>query len=365
MEALYITHKSLRPSILERNVGLAGKTCGSGGSAWHWSARLIGRAMNTASSIRSSQLLLPGFWRCLLMCVVGLITVLPANAQFNIYHPFPDSNAVWGMTAGCTDWNCGTYQYVQDYMAGDTVIDGNTYKVIGQSVSIVYGSCSCGFPPGDLGEGFLREDTAARKVYWRFPGSTVDTLLYDFTLELGDTLHGLYGNTGLCSEAIFTVQSIDSILVGGSYRKRINFLPDPSSPPSIIEGVGSTTGLTTCYSIPASYGIRLECFTVGDSLIYSSPFAPDLLACGNLPTGIRDETGFTGRKIAFQPNPTSGIVKLVCHFNLPPLDLLIYDVTGKAVFRSRITQEQSLIDLTIGERHIHGTFVPRRCVDPI
>jgi hypothetical protein len=263
------------------------------------------------------------------------------------------------MGAGCTDLNCGTYRYVQDYITGDTVIDGSAYKIIGQSVSVDYEDCNC-IIPEDLGEGFLREDTAARKVYWRFPSLTTDTLLYDFTLELGDTLRGLYGSSGMCSSTVFTVQSIDSVPVGSSYRKRINFSNiafDPCNPTSIIEGVGSTTGLTTCYAIPNSFAIRLECFTIGDSLLYSAPCAPALLSCGNLPSGVSGGAWLADKLIAFHPNPTAGIIQLVYHFNQSPLDLLICDVTGKAVFRSHITQEQSPIDITSLGKGIYMALV--------
>lgn len=273
------------------------------------------------------------------------------KAQVNVYHPLPDSNAVWGMMAWCSDWNCGTYRYVQYYMAGDTVIDGATYKIIGQSVSVDYeGGCTCQVPE-DLGEGYLREDTAARKVYWRIPGSDTDTLLYDFTLEPGDTLNGLAGNTDMCGSFVFTVQSIDSILEGSSYRKRINFFADPCNPFSIIEGLGSTAGLTACYiPAPASAGIQLHCVTVEDSVLYTAPCAPSLLTCGELETGVLEGMGPAGGPITLQPNPTTGMVKLVGHFDHSPLDLLICDVAGKAVYRSRLFQGKSTIDIsTLGK----------------
>jgi len=236
------------------------------------------------------------------------------------------------MMAWCSDWNCGTYRYVQYYMAGDTVIDGTTYKIIGQSVSSEYGSCSCGIP-GDVGEGFLREDTMAHKVYWRFPGASSDTLLYDFTLELGDTLRGLYGNTGLCSQAIFTVQSIDSVLVGSSYRKRINFSDidiDPCNPTSIIEGVGATTGLTSCYATPASFGISLRCFTVGDSLLYSAPCGSDLVACGDIPLGIAAASHSANVLFSISPNPSAAL------FHLPQAaeNITLFNAMGQFLFRT-------------------------------
>ncbi|MGB3870202.1 MAG: T9SS type A sorting domain-containing protein [Flavobacteriales bacterium] len=269
--------------------------------------------------------------RPLLIAVLPFLSWSWATAQTSVYHPFPDSNAVWGMIAGCTDWNCGTYRYVQYYMAGDTVIDGNGYKIIDQSVSSDYESCSCGIP-GDVGEGFLRENLVTRKVYWRFPGSTADTLLYDFTLELGDTLRGLYGNTGLCSQAIFTVQSIDSVLVGSGYRRRVNFSDidiAPCNPTSIIEGVGATTGLTSCYAGPTSFGIRLECFTVGDSLFYSALCGPDLAACGELPLGIAANGQSRKPDVAALPNPSIGLF----HFGQAVEQIIVYNAQGKLLFQ--------------------------------
>ncbi len=45
-----------------------------------------------------------------------------------------------------------------------------------------------------------------------------------------------------------------------------------------------------------------------------------------------------------------GMVKLVGHFDHSPLDLLICDVAGKAVYRSRLFQGKSTIDIsTLGK----------------
>lgn len=275
----------------------------------------------------------PPLWQAV-VCLGLLILLRPgiAYGQFNVYHPFPDSNAVWGMMAWCTDWNCGTYRYMQDYMAGDTAIDGTAYKIINQNVSPDYEGCTCTIPE-DLGPGFLREDTVARKVYWRFPGSTSDTLLYDFTLEVGDTLGGLYGNTGLCNEAVYTVQSIDSVLVGSSYHKRINFTSidqDPCNPTSIIEGVGATTGLTSCYVTGASFGISLRCFTVGGSLLYLAPCGGDNLACGDLPSGILGEP-FTTLPLRATPNPSTGLF----HLGQAAERITVFNAMGRLLFRTQ------------------------------
>lgn len=270
---------------------------------------------------------------------IAFVAVWPFSfsfAQTSVYHPFPDSNAVWGMTAGCTDWNCGIYRYVQNYYSGDSIIDGNLYKIIQEELSMEFGGCGCGIPE-DIGSGYLREDTAAHKVYWRIPGMGSDTLLYDFTLAIGDTLRGLYGNSGLCAESIFIVQTIDSVQVGSSYRKRINFSNidlDPCNSTSIIEGVGSTTGLTACYATPASFGMLLTCFRVDGELLYTAPCGvPDPVACGELPLSIMGaHPKATTPTVVIHPNPSPGIFTLQLFTGHATLkELQLFTLQGRAV----------------------------------
>ncbi len=261
------------------------------------------------------------------LLVAAICILMPrTKAQFNVYHPFPDSNAVWGMGAGCIDNNCGTAEYVQDAYAGDTLIDGFTYKRIEHEVLVTAGGCC--FPPEGMGMGFLREDVSARKVYWRSPWITSDTLLYNFNLNTGDTLDGYFG---YCNQG-WTVQSVDSILVGSSYRKRINFdTSETCGPFSFIEGVGSNIGLTICYYGHFEMGARLECFSVGGDILYTAPCGnPDLVACGKLPVNIPGVPN-TWKELAATPNPSSG------HYTLsaivPPFTISVYSATGKQVWQ--------------------------------
>jgi len=232
------------------------------------------------------------------------------------------------MGAGCNiDWGCFSGQLIQEYYTGDTLIDGLAYKIIHEAVSPVSSGC-CSVPLG-IGPGYLRDDTAAHKVYWRIPGTSSDSLLYDFTLEEGDTLRGLYANTGLCAEGVVTVISIDSVQVGNSYRRRLNLLNDPCFGPSIIEGIGSTTGLTSCYFMNKSFGIILNCFTVNGELMYEKPCgAPDLLACGNLPLEIVPITTAPAQKLTINPNPSTG------HFYLGQAvrQVTVYSAQGRLLF---------------------------------
>lgn len=279
-------------------------------------------------------------WRvlshALLVALPSIFSCSLASAQTSVYHPFPDSNAVWGMVSGCSDMiqQCSNSMYIQYNFAGDTSIEGNTYKVVHEVVGQDPGGC-CG-PPEDLGPGFLRDDTAARKVYWRIPGMNADTLLFDFTLELGDTLGGLYGNTGLCVGAVITVQSIDSVLVGVSFRKRINFsATDPCQQTSIIEGVGSTNGLTACYATPNTFSILLMCFTVNGELLYMSPCGePDMQACGEFPSSIAGPSPVFKPVGHVTPNPSIGLF----HLGRVAQEISVYNVQGTLLFRTYGTE---------------------------
>jgi len=280
-----------------------------------------------------------------LICSTLWLTPQQASAQFNVYHPFPDSGAVWGMSTGCLGGQCGDWGYIQNYMAGDTMINGNYYKKI-QETYLAMTNNGCCLPPFIPGQGYLREDTAARKVYWRNMQWDVDSLLYDFTLDVGDTLMGYLAS---CSPTTHIVVSIDSMLVGPNYRRKINF--DTTSACIhyyIIEGVGSSVGFTACRSdIFLEEGISLKCFTVGGDLLYSAPCdTSDLVPCGVLPNSVGDATLFLRNGVRVSPNPASIQVKVeLDQENIPAL-ISIFDMFGNELMREPATAEQVMIDVS-------------------
>jgi len=163
------------------------------------------------------------------------------------YYAFPDSNAVWRVdwgTSTCLSFTLPDAQY-QYVITGDTVIGPETYQKIERS-----GICTlCCMPPLTVAHpdnrymGALRQDTLLRHVYYLPSDSTTEYLLYDFSLSLGDTVKG-YLSDATFSGCIAIVDSIDSVLIDGSYRRRI--MTSGCGAASIIifiEGIGSTYGL--------------------------------------------------------------------------------------------------------------------------
>lgn len=277
-------------------------------------------------------------------------------AQTNVYHPFPDSNAVWGMSSGCVDMvnQCGNYMYVKLYYAGDTIIDGYSYKMIYQGVGPQTNSSCCGI--SSPGYGFLRQDTAARKVYWRDQWMSSDTLLYDFTLNVGDTLIGFLN----CDTSPpLTVNSVDSILVGASYRKRINFKSTDVCADyfSIIEGIGGTTGLgIPLCTAPFQNGTMLECFTVNGNLIYTSspPCSLDTIPCGTSLVGFDDSWyNQPKKKLSIFPNPSIENIILECQEIYLPLHVSVCNMLGRKLLEKEINTEHSEIDISSFSKGIY------------
>jgi hypothetical protein len=274
-----------------------------------------------------------------------LLTI--CNAQVSVYHPFPDSNAIWGMSSGCTDVNCGDYAYIKNYYGGDTIIDGINYKkVIREILLLTNGNC-CILPEG-LSPGFLRQDTVSKKVYWRNQWMNSDTLLYDFTLNVGDTLNGFLQEP--YTSPPLTVVSIDSILVGESYRKRINIDTNTTEPQlnySIIEGLGSTDGFVAPHVNYMGSGIILSCFSEKGLVLYTHSINPDTIPCGTLPVAIEELLLKTKESVTIFPNPSNGRITLKCQPFALPFKIAIYDMVGRKHLEKEINNEYSEVDISL------------------
>ncbi len=186
------------------------------------------------------------------------------RAQTNIYHAFPDSNAYWSETSWFVTFPsfCHVINIQTIYIFGDTILGTNTYHKIFKYGYISSTNCpSQGNYYTKYYLGALRQDTIQKKVYYYPSTSSNEELLYDFNLTIGDTLPISF-NMGQQD----TVYSIDSVLIGNSYRKRFilksinNTFPPPDTSYAIIEGVGSTFGLLSTMDISSESGSVLICF---------------------------------------------------------------------------------------------------------
>ncbi|MCX6270515.1 MAG: T9SS type A sorting domain-containing protein [Bacteroidetes bacterium] len=171
-----------------------------------------------------------------------LFSSVLAKGQISVYHPFPEANAAWYVTSGGWEPEAGQCYDRCYYLSGDTSIGSVNYHKIwffGWNGLPNFNSHLCDFWSYSSTPCYclaFRQDTLLRKVYIIPAGDTVENVLYDFSLNVGDTLHtyNCYGSG--------YVSAIDSILVGTQYRKQF-VINESSLQGFIVEGIGSKSGL--------------------------------------------------------------------------------------------------------------------------
>ena len=277
------------------------------------------------------------------------------SAQFNTYHPFPDSNAYWNETV--TDGSCGTgvdlRRYVFD-ISGDTITNGYTYHKVYRTWGYWSNSCSTPYQLWLYYRAFYagyRTDTMKR-VYacCVYNGSPHDSLLYDFNLKVGDTLTQYtsrpQGGLWPC-----TVHSIDSVFIGSNYRKRFNIAiagdTNPMHVPSVVEGVGSTQGLFEYMEVPFESGTSLDCFTQ-NTITWKPPYGNPYGNCGLYYAGVSAVVALK-EGISVYPNPSTGKFTLQAKSEkLRAKSVVVYNVLGLRVLTEilRSTQDDKVMDLS-------------------
>lgn len=164
-------------------------------------------------------------------------------ASFTIQAQTIDPSSEWRADYSKVDvgseWYC-TNEYYRDFIDGDTIFNSKEYYKIYHSGYIYQGWC--GYPGSYYYydhslHGYLREENDKWYIFYQ----NQDMLMFDFTLETGDTLKGF--QTLYCPYDI-TVYSVDSIIIDGDYKKRLQLrCGGLINAAYLIEGIGSTTGL--------------------------------------------------------------------------------------------------------------------------
>lgn len=254
------------------------------------------------------------------------------------YVPFPDSNVIWidhdEFQYGATNTNVCSKRQLE--LSGDTIIDSNRYVKVNQIVeewSHDFGFlCTRGTYTKNSGVfGYFRNDSINKKVWVRFPQSSADQTLYDFDLNLGDTLDSSAFHQNYLLGELY-VDSIDTVFIADRYRKRF-WLVDKwhdsiqhHSQPTIelIEGIGSNRGfyLLTPAHFP-NYKSSLSCVIMNSYTVY-----PDSLASCQLITGT-PKLSKNQSKLEIYPNPSDGSILLSTGLTLQSIE--VYNLQGQKV----------------------------------
>ncbi len=175
---------------------------------------------------------------------VLLLLILTASitAYTQSYYPLIRPALVWQILDGDGSQICQLSGGGSFYFQGDTIISGYQYKII-REYSIIPVNTGPFCPPfmvdgssSTIGGPFIREDTTAKKVFVYDQNSNSDVLLYDFNLNVGDTLNSTYAGQG----SILIVDSVKTIVLLNGDLRKIFYLNNNEY---YIESIGGSQGL--------------------------------------------------------------------------------------------------------------------------
>ena len=224
------------------------------------------------------------------------------------YYPFPTITAKWNIRVIQGFLDPGAVFPI--IMEGDTIINTITYKKL-FLYNQVYGG--------------IREEN--KVIYFYRLEYEAEYPLYDFTKEVGDTIHGVYDDiySYLDDPESFhsmIVMNIDSLLLtDGNYHKRFQVVASYfGSQAYWIEGVGSPDNVISpgWNSSSVSGTHHLDCLVGDGDLVY-----------GTCVSSISENS--QKEFIQIYPNPFSDFTNISSKKYLKNATLRIYNTTGKLV----------------------------------
>lgn len=271
-----------------------------------------------------------------------LLTILSSSvfgqSAPNVYHRFEDSS-VWRVDYEYHNpyqFPCYINYSFQYYFDGDTTINSLLHKKLYRS-SVQTDTLSCPDLSGLWADapisgymGALLEDSVANKTYFVFENSSVDSLLFDYNMVLGDTLRGCLPHSFIYSDTV-TVTSVDSVEVNGDYRKRWGFSPVNlpwNVEPIIIQGVGCNMGLfdpINTYAIDFTERY-LICYLEDEEVVFSTSHN-SIQGCSLVNVSDIPEVSI----LSAYPNPTTGQVHISLSSLESSLTIRVFNCLGELV----------------------------------
>ncbi|NQU87509.1 MAG: T9SS type A sorting domain-containing protein [Mariniphaga sp.] len=273
------------------------------------------------------------------LITIGLLSsTFYITAQKYKYVPFPDSNAVWSeiywkpLGEPPPWWEYNKFALFNE----DTVINGIVYHKLfhTHASEITRKNSEC---IGGIREDSLKRVFASRSLFNLVP-EIKEVLIYDFSLNEGDTLYTNYADS-ICTNSFLNeyevVNSIDTILLYNSYRK-VYTLDNPNQT-IWIEGIGCVQGLLTCWPDWPTNQMKNElvCMHQNDTLMYfnTGMFYASFDDC--VPQFVKDGIALLpNTEVKIYPNPATGGT-----INFEGLDfetLELFDLNGKLIREERI-----------------------------
>lgn len=276
------------------------------------------------------------------MVIIGiLLSIIPEYifSQEYEYVSFPKTSAIWSEFYGkeLTDSYFTSYDKIA-LNGEDTLIDQMNYKKLFLFEGSTFDVSQATYLGG------VRED--GKKIFYIGNGihegkpfsfdNEAEILLYDFNVTIGERLNcdGELAANFYC----LIVESIDTISIGNTLRKRISF---ESSNTKWVEGIGSMQGLLFAGEPIATKGQptgELICFKLDDEILY---FNESYSEC--MPSGLNENVLINNALI--YPNPTNDLINIEIPENFIHQKIYLFDLFGKMVKSETTTTKKCVINV--------------------
>lgn len=261
----------------------------------------------------------------LLMMVLGF-----TNAFNQDYYPLVSEGKLWNTLSvtenGPNPWDT-VYETKTYKFEGDTVINNTNYLKIYESDQEI--------PVNWTFKGGIREEN--KKVWTVFSNGSDETILYDFSLNIGDTMVFDEGYVEM------VVDTITMVNIGNAERQKyhLRYYNDPDIKETWIEGIGSNLGILTSGTEGVDGGgYWFLCMTENGGLVYMNP---NYNSCFLISTGTKE---IINPEINIFPNPANNILMIenLNHALLKSIKLV--DLKGNIIKEFSTDQENLNLDGT-------------------
>lgn len=251
-----------------------------------------------------------------LLCFI-LLGVSDINAQSagNI-----DTLSQWRVDSQMSNSYGVVYDHFKYFIDGDTVIGANEYYKVyksGYSYEWEFSGYISDYNYYERSfRGVLRESD---NKWYTSDIYNNDVLLYDFTVNIGDTI---------CS-GLITISDIDTIMVGGESKRRFHLfmIGVGGLADKIIEDVGATTGLFEPL-VGGEFSSTMYCYAVDFTPLWINP--------NNYPDcdlSVRIDESIKNVNIICYPNPFTASSKIEYTLDKnSKIQISIYNAIGKVVY---------------------------------
>ena len=241
-----------------------------------------------------------------------LVFINCAHSQTQYPH-FPDKHAIWKQSV----YHNGTLDHgYQLKIEKDTFLNGYPYRML-----VHYFDSLMDNPNKAHTRWFIREDTIQKKVYIFRTDFSKEYLLYDFSIQVGDTIK----ESWFKYSQGWKVTQIDTIYIQNNEHHVFHFDSDVAS---VIDGIGSLAGLTN----DPWESIKLDCHLRGkDRQPYFIPDSSSNCELHHYAVGIEEKQSINS-EIRLFPNPCNGTFSLQFQESIENANMTIINAIGKRVY---------------------------------